>query len=52
MAAERVAREKVLKRALELLTEAMDLIDAHGVDPEAAAYLAMAQQQLRKKLAG
>jgi hypothetical protein len=52
MAGERVAREKVLERALELSTEAMDLLDAHGADPRAAAYLALAQQQLRKTLAG
>lgn len=42
----------VLRRALQLTTEAMDLLDAHGGDPEAAAYLALAQQQLRKSLAG
>lgn len=47
-----VQREKALKRSLELVTEAMDLLDAHGSDPQAAAYLAMAQQQLRKTLAG
>jgi len=45
-----VARERVLKRALELSTEAMDLLDAHGCDPKAAAYLALAQQQLRAAL--
>jgi hypothetical protein len=46
-----VSREQVLKRALELSTEAMDLLDAHGSDPKAAAYLALAQQQLRSRLA-
>ncbi|HEY0628677.1 MAG TPA: hypothetical protein VGD23_05055, partial [Sphingomicrobium sp.] len=39
-------REQSLERALQLVTEAMDLLDAHGSDPQAAAYLAMAQQQL------
>jgi hypothetical protein len=43
--------EQVLRRALELSTEAMDLLDAHGSDPKAAAYLALAQQQLRTALA-
>ena len=38
----------VAKRAAALVTEAMDLLDAHGVAPEAAAHLAMAQQQLRQ----
>lgn len=53
MAGERipVLREDVLKRALKLSTEAMDLLDAHGSDPKAAAYLALAQQQLRTSLA-
>ena len=45
------SHEKVLKRALQLSTEAMDLLDAHGSDPKAAAYLALAQQQLRGSLA-
>jgi hypothetical protein len=44
-------RDEVLKRALALATEAMDLLDAHGTDPPAAAHLALAQQQLRKTLA-
>jgi hypothetical protein len=38
---------KVVRRALELVTEAMDLLDAHGVKPKAASYLALAQQELR-----
>jgi 2-polyprenyl-3-methyl-5-hydroxy-6-metoxy-1,4-benzoquinol methylase len=38
------------KRALELSTKAMDLLDAHGSDPKAAAYLALAQQQLRTSI--
>jgi hypothetical protein len=54
MASERdpLARERVLLRAIQLATEAMDLLDAHGCDPRAAAHLALAQQQLRKTLAG
>jgi hypothetical protein len=54
MAGERnhVQQAQVLKRALALTTEAIDLLDAHGSDAEAAAYLALAQQQIRKTLAG
>jgi hypothetical protein len=37
----------VTRRVLSLVTEAMDLLDAHGTCPEAAAYLALAQQKLR-----
>jgi hypothetical protein len=44
-------KEQSLRRALTLATEAMDVLDAHGSDPQAAAYLALAQQQLRKSLA-
>lgn len=40
--------EKAIRRALELVTEAMDLLDAHGGAPDAAAHLALAQQDLRK----
>jgi hypothetical protein len=36
---------------LTLVTEAMDLVDAYEGPPEAAAHLAMAQQQLRQALA-
>ena len=43
---------KVTKRALELVTEAMDLLDAHGLAPDAAAHLALAQQSLRKARTG
>jgi len=38
-------------RALTLVTEAMDVLDAHGVSPDAAAHLALAQQMLRQSLA-
>ena len=52
MAGERAEdrRKKSLKRALQLVTEAMDLLDAHGSEPQAAAYLALAQQHLRTTL--
>lgn len=50
MAGARNDGKAVLARALTLTTEAMDLLDAHGSDPGAAAYLALAQQQLRKTL--
>jgi len=46
-----VVRAKALRRSLELTTEAMDLLDAYGADPEASAYLAMAQQRIRHSLA-
>lgn len=39
---------EVRKRVLLLITEAMDLLDAHSMAPEAAAHLAIAQQQLRQ----
>jgi hypothetical protein len=39
---------EAIKRALSLVTEAMDLLDAHGIAPESAANLAIAQQQLRQ----
>jgi len=42
--------DDALSRALRLTTQAMDLLDAHGSDPEGAAYLALAQQQMRKTL--
>lgn len=41
---------KVIRRALELVTEAMDLLDAHGQLPEAAAQLAVVQQHMRQAL--
>ena len=51
MAGEREKRRVVLNRALALITEAMDLLDAHDSDPQAASYAALAQQQLRTALA-
>lgn len=41
-------RTEGLLRALELTTEAMDLVDAHRGPPEAGSYLALAQQCLRR----
>lgn len=38
------------RRAAALVTEAMDLLDAHGGSPVAAAHLALAQQKLREDL--
>ena len=35
-------------RARALVTEALDLLDAHGGRPEAAAHLELALQELRK----
>ncbi|MBW0007786.1 MAG: hypothetical protein JO335_08760 [Sphingomonas sp.] len=43
-------QSKALKRAVTLVTEAMDLLDAHGCSPDAAAHLAMAQQEMRRAL--
>jgi hypothetical protein len=39
-----------VKRALALVTEAMDLLDAHVGPPDAAAHLELAQQKLREEL--
>jgi hypothetical protein len=35
---------------LELVTEAMDLLDAHGASPHCAARLAMARQAIEDDL--
>jgi hypothetical protein len=52
MASERTeAQTKAIRRALELVTEAMDLLDAHHAAPDPAAHLAFAQQHLRQALA-
>lgn len=50
MRGERERRRAVLNRALALISEAMDLLDAHGSDPKASSYAALAQQQLRETL--
>ena len=40
-----------IRRALTLITEAMDLLDAHDGPPDAAAHLDLAQDRIRKFLA-
>jgi len=39
-----------IKRALELVTEAMDLLDAYDGPADAAAHLSLAQERLRRTL--
>jgi hypothetical protein len=39
-----------IRRALMLVTEAMDILDGHAGPPDAAAHLALAQQTLREEL--
>ena len=39
-----------VERALVLVTEAMDLLDAHDGPPDAAAHLSLAQETLRQAL--
>lgn len=41
---------KALRRAAMLVTEAMDLLDAHGGMPEAAAHLDLALASLRRTM--
>ena len=48
---ERLILKPSASHALELITEAMDLLDAHDGPPDAAAHLAVAQQRLRQALA-
>ena len=43
--------DKAIRRVLALVTEGMDLLDAHDGPADAAAYLALAQQRLRQVLA-
>ena len=40
-------RRAAVRRALALVTEAMDLLDAHGAPPDAAAHLELALEKLR-----
>ena len=47
--AENVAAAAV-ERALVLVTEAMDLLDAHDGPPDAAAHLSLAQERLRRAI--
>ena len=44
------AEPRVIKRALELITEALDLLDGHGGPADATAHLDLAQQRLREEL--
>jgi len=41
-------RKAALKRANALMTEALDLLDAHSGPPEATAHLDLALQQVRE----
>ena len=41
---------EAVRRALELTTEAMDILDGHRQCPDAAAHLALAQETLRRDL--
>jgi hypothetical protein len=40
-----------MKRALQLATEALDLLDAHGGPAEATVHFELARQILRERLA-
>jgi len=40
--------EAALRRALALVMEAMDLLDAYDGPPDAAAHLSVAQERLRQ----
>jgi DNA-directed RNA polymerase subunit K/omega len=44
-------RLAAIRRALELTTEALDLLDAHEGPPTAAAHLEMCRDKLREELA-
>jgi len=41
-------RDAALKRATALMTEALDLLDAHAGPPEATAHLDLALQKVRE----
>jgi hypothetical protein len=43
-------RMAAIKRALELTTEALDLLDAHDGPPDATAHLDLCIQRLRESL--
>ena len=43
-------RIAAIQRALELTTEALDLLDAHDGPPDAAAHLDVGAQRLREAL--
>jgi hypothetical protein len=40
-------REAAILRAVEMVTSALDLLDAHSGPPEASAHLALALESLR-----
>jgi hypothetical protein len=42
--------EAALRRALALIVEALDLLDAHSGPPEVTGYLDLASQRLREAL--
>lgn len=42
--------ERALQRALALITEALDLLDAYEGPPQTAAHLSIVQEQLRQVL--
>lgn len=43
-------KSAAVRRALSLMTEALDIIDASGKCPEAAAHLDLALRRLRERL--
>jgi hypothetical protein len=43
-------RERAIERALTLVTEAIDLLDAHDGPADAATNLALAQDRLRQAM--
>ena len=45
-----VRRKTAIHRVLALVTEAMDLLDAHDGPPEVAAHLELALQGLRSSM--
>ena len=47
---ETAGRTSAIKRALRRVTEAMDILDAHGGPPDAAVHLEFAQQKLGEEL--
>lgn len=42
--------DMAIRRSAQLVSEAMDVLDAHGGPAEAAAHLALALQELRDHL--
>jgi hypothetical protein len=43
-------RQKALRRVAAMVTEALDLLDAHQGPPEAAAHIELALQKIRGSL--